>query len=130
VAATLLAATFAGCGGGGGDTPTVAAKDTSIAQASAPANFGFANVRPVTRTGRQLLDAVGGFPVTDVRRTWVSLWYVDAAGARRQLAFMSLAALQSLDAAGGVTVSVPGGVTGIGYEIYDATTSRTGEALA
>jgi hypothetical protein len=132
-AAALLATALAGCGGGssggsGGSPATV--KDTSIRLAVAPAGFGFANFKSVTRSGQQLLDGVGGFNVTDPRRTYVSLWYVDAAGARQQLAFMSLAGVQALSAAGGLTVTVPSAVTRVNYEIYDAAASRIGEVNA
>ena len=125
--ALLASLVLSACGGGEGSAPAPAA-NTSVGLIAAPSGFDFANFHPLTRTSAQLITGVGGFTVSNAQRTYVSLYYLDGSGQHQQLAFLSLSGAQALDAAGGVTVMVPGGISSVHYDIYDASQTRSGEA--
>ena len=126
-AALVLALTTTACGGGGAaSTANPAAASTAIASLKAPAGFSFATSRPRIVVSQQALLAVGGFSATQPSRTYVSLWYFDASQQRQSVAFMSLSALQSLDAAGGLKLQMPLNSSPLQVEIYDDTAAKTG----
>lgn len=135
--AAVLASTLGltACGGGGGGTPAAqvseapAARSTALADNPAPAGFDFAGFRnlPGLRS-TDLLTA--GQRFDDPTRAYVSLWYTDEAGERRQLTLLRLSALQALDDRGGLSLSLPRNVAVLAYEVYDragAQSAVTGE---
>lgn len=123
----LLTALLTACGGGGGggSTAIAPAANTAISAMSAPANFSFATLKAQSLSAASVLQAVGGFTSADVTKTYVKVWYLDASGNRQQLAFLSLAAFQTLGASG-VSFQVPGDIRSLAVEIYDANATKTG----
>lgn len=141
----VLLSLLAACGGGAdaqGAADAHAApaqaldKPMALAQTSGTATAGF-NLS--VASFRTVLIAQSTVLVPDAQRfanparTYVTLWYADSAGVRHELAFLTLAALQALDARGGLSLDVPVNVTTVSYEIYDkrgAATALSGKLRA
>ena len=128
VNASCLAVTalLAACGGGGGSAANPPTVSTAISTLKAPADFSFATFKHKTLTSASLLQAVGGFSATTASQTYVKAWYQDAAGQRQQVLFMTLAGLQALGVAG-APLQIPGDITALKFEIYEAGVFKSGE---
>lgn len=130
----LTAALIGGCGGGGGDEPSpstalASVRSTALADNPPPNGFDFALTRTVAglRSNELVSDAAR---FADPIHTYVSIWIQGASQQRLQLAFVTLAVLQALDAHGGLVVQLPVGLSRMYFEVYDArgaTTALSGE---
>ncbi len=130
----LMVLGLAACGGGGGagsgsSAPT-AVVNTALSATTVPKSLkqisAFAPV--IKLRASQLLSDPSRFK--NPKLSYVTVWYEDASGNRQQLLFMRLSALQALEAAGGVSLTVPAHVKRLFFEIYDsggAATALTGE---
>ena len=120
-----VAGFIAACGGGGGAAPAVAPPVTKLAAILPPAGFSFANFQSSKLLlSTDLVFNAGDF--VDKALSYVSIWYVGSDGNRQQVAFMTLQALQAMDANGGFKLQVPGYITALAYEIYDNDSTATG----
>lgn len=128
----LVAGILSACGGGGGggsDAGKPVPVNTSIMDATAAPSFNFSTFKTSPLRASALLQAAGGFTVTDASKTYIKVWYLDTSGQRQQLMFMTLAALQAKESTGGIEVKFPGDMTVLKFEIYDATTNKSGEVM-
>lgn len=129
----LLALALTGCGGGGGGAASASAGpvvSTALSATTVPKSLkqisAFAPVFKLRAS--QLLSDPSRFK--NPQLSYVTVWYEDASGNRQQLLFMRLAALQALEASGGVSLTLPAHVKRLFFEIYDsggAATALTGE---
>ena len=128
---TVLAALLSACGGGGGggDAGPPVAVNTSIKAATAPQNFSFSTFKTTALKSSALLAAATGFTVKNPSKTYIKSWYVDASNQRQQVMFVTLAALQTRESTGGVEIKLPGNVTVLQFEIYDASSNKSGEVF-
>jgi len=123
LASILLTLVLASCGGGGGSSApeSVLPAAARIADTTAPAQFDFSTFEYfVGVTSRVLVSKVPNFAITDAATTYVTVWYVDAAGERQQMLSSTLQALQALDASGGLQIPVPADVTALTFNLYNA----------
>lgn len=122
----VVALALSACGGGGGGASgTAAPVARAISGLAVPANFSFQTFKSQTLTASQALQAVGGFAAANTAQAYVKAWYLDAAGARQQLVFISLASLSALGS-GGMVVRVPANISSLSVEIYDTAASKSG----
>ncbi len=125
------AALMQGCGGGGGGGSTasqVAVASTALADTQVPAAARFTTFRNFNLSADRMLLAVGGFTGSGASPVYVSAWYVDANGTRQTVMFTKLATLQATPA--GIGVQVGANVQAIQFDIYDASSSKSGEVAA
>ena len=126
----VLAALLSACGGGGGgDAGKEVAVNTAMKAATAPQNFSFSTFKTTALKSSALLAAATGFTVKNPSKTYIKSWYVDASNQRQQVMFVTLAALQTRESAGGVEIKLPGDVTVLKFEIYDASSNKFGEVF-
>jgi hypothetical protein len=126
--ASLVLGACGGGGGSGGETSPAPTQARSLASMTPPAGFDFASVRTTRRllsTELTNMASAGQFP--DPVQSYVSIWYLDNQAERQQLAFISLKSLQALGAQGGIQLKVPVGISTLSFELYDKTSSLTGE---
>ena len=129
--ATLLSACGGG-GGGGGAGPSAANSvpvNTTIKAATAAQNFSFSTFKTKALKSSALLAAATGFAVKNPSKTYIKSWYVDVSNQRQQVMFVTLAALQARESAGGIEIQLPGDVTVLKFEIYDSSSNQSGEVL-
>lgn len=127
VTGAIILLALVACGGGGGGDPKVAPQATKLAEIVPPANFNFASFRaPIGLLSTRLIASPTASGFTDAARTYVSIWYIDSDANRQQVAFMTLKAFQTLDAAGGIRLRVPGNINALAYEIYDHDSAVSG----
>lgn len=128
-ASLLLAA----CGGGGGGDAGAEAgprppAGLALASLVPPAGFDFASVRSTRGLlSTELTRMAGAGEFADPARSHVSIWYLDSAADRQQLAFLTLESAQALDAQGGIRLQIPVGIGTLSFELYDKNSSLTGE---
>jgi len=119
-AVACLSALLAACGGGAGEAggSMAPARSTALADNPVPPGFGLAASR--TLAGLRSSDFVPEpARFADPARTYVSIWQVNPAQERQQLALLTLKTLQALDARGGLALQVPMHIRGIAYAVYD-----------
>ena len=132
----LLALALTACGGGGGGGGGSASASagpvvsTALSATTVPKSLkqigAFAPV--IKLRASQLLSDPSRFK--NPKLTYVTVWYEDASGNRQQLLFMRLAALQALEASGGVSLTLPAHVKRLFFQVYDdggAATALSGE---